>query len=102
MVSASRELAFRAGLTWEQFYSYTPFQVTMIVKAWSKNRSEIVDTHMLAAYHNAALSLYVNDPRGFPETFKEWYDKGKPPKPQTEAEASSAILLWARKNGLKD
>lgn len=74
----------------------------MYVRAWAKNRTETVDTHMLAAYHNAALSLYVNDPSKFPETFKEWYDKGKPPKQQTEAEGRAAILLWARKNGLED
>jgi hypothetical protein len=74
----------------------------MVLRAWAKNRTENVDTHMLAAYHNAGLSLYVNDPRGFPETFKQWYDKSKPPKQQTEAESRAAILLWARKNGLKD
>lgn len=101
-MDAARQNSLRAGLTWERFYQYTPFQTAQYVRAWIKTREDETEIAMLAAFHTANLTLYVNDPEKFPSSFEEWFSKGKPKKPQTEEEASAAILFWARNNGLKE
>jgi hypothetical protein len=62
---------------------------------------------MLAAYQNAALSLYVNEPKSFPRSFEEWIDKEKIEKErlakvQTNEEFGAALLKWARINGMEE
>jgi hypothetical protein len=100
VVDAGREAFLRSGGKLEDFYQYTPFQTSIQIRAWIKNRDDEIEAKLLQAYHTAQLSL--TDPKHFPETFRVWFDGMKPKKPQTAREASAAILMWARKNGLKD
>lgn len=92
--------ALRAGLTLEQFYSCTPFEVGCYVRAWIKNKEDETEERAILAYQNAFLSMYVNDPSKLP-TYEEWRGV-REIKVQTEEEASAAILIWARKNGLEE
>lgn len=91
-------LCLRAGLSLEEFHALTPYQSSLHIRAWVKNRKDDQLGQMLAAYHNAWLGMV--DPQKFP-SFEEFSGR-KIRKKQTGDEASAAILIWARKNGLKD
>jgi hypothetical protein len=98
-VAAARELALQSGLSWELFYQYTPYQTTIITRAWAKQKRLDSRNLMIAAYHNANLSLYTNDPKLFPPTFEDWYGGGKKKSNvQSKEEFGASLMLWAMRD----
>lgn len=87
-------------MTWDEFYSSTPFQVRVRVKAWADNRKDSVKSILLGAYSTARLGHTHH--KYFPRTFDEWIGQEKKDKQQTPEQFASSLMLWARRNGLKD
>jgi len=91
-------LCLRAGLSLAEFHALTPYQASLHIRAFVASRKDEQTAQMLAAYHNAWLGMV--DPAKFP-SFEE-FSGLKIKKKQTQDEASAAILIWARRNGLED
>lgn len=87
-------------MNWAEFYDSTPFQVKVRVKAWAENRKDSVKSILLGAYSTARLGH--TQPKYFPKTFEEWLGTPKSLQQQKPEEFASSLMLWARRNGLKD
>lgn len=94
------ENAIRAGLSWAEFWSYTPYQTRVIAEAWLEDRKLERNLAMTAAYMTARLSMA--DPKKFPELSEFLGEDASGPQPeQSPEEFSARFIHWAIRHGIE-